>query len=54
MPEPVGEQARVTGCTERAVDRDLAGLRVERVYQLAREDRDVSLGHVNQDGQVMR
>ena len=52
--EPVGDEPRVAGGAERAVDRDLAGLRVERLDQLAGEDRDVGLGHVKQDGQVMR
>jgi hypothetical protein len=53
-PEALREQPRVAGPTERAVDRDLAGLRIERLDQLAREDRDVLAGHVKQDGQVMR
>ncbi len=53
-PEPAGDEARVARRAERAVDRDLAGLRIERLDQLAGEDRDVGLGHVKQDGQVMR
>ena len=53
-PEPVGDQPRVAGGAERAVDRDLAGPRVERFDQLARQDRDVSAWHVKQDGQEMR
>ena len=52
--EPVGDQARVAGGAERAVDGDLARLRVERLDQLPGEDRDVRAGHVKQDGQVMR
>jgi hypothetical protein len=52
--EAVGDQPRVTGGAERAVDRDLARLRVERLDQLARQDRDVSAWHVKQDGQEMR
>ena len=51
--EAVGDQARVAARAERAVDGDLARLRVERLDQLAGEDRDVGLGHVKQDGQVM-
>ena len=53
-PEPARDEARVARRAERAVDRDLAGLRIERLDQLAGEDRDVGLGHVKQDGQVMR
>ena len=34
--EPLGEQARVPAVAERAVDRRLAGLRVEQLEQLAR------------------
>ena len=52
--EPVGDQARVAGGAERAVDRDLARLRIERFDQLARQDRDVYAWHVKQDGQEMR
>ena len=48
------DEARVPGRAERAVDRHLARLRIERLDQLAGEDRDVGLGHVKQDGQVMR
>ena len=52
--EPVGDQPRVTGGAERAVDRDLTRPGVERLDQLARQDRDVGAGHVKQDGQGMR
>ena len=52
--EPVGDEPRVAAGAERAVDRDLARLRVERLDQLAGEDRDVRAGHVKQDGQGMR
>ena len=52
--EAVGDEPRVAGGAEGAVDRDLAGLRIERFDQLAGEDRDVDAGHVKQDGQVMR
>jgi hypothetical protein len=50
----VGHQARVAAAAERAVDRDVAGLRVERLHQLAGQDRDVGAGHVKQDGQERR
>ena len=53
-PEAPGDEPRVAGGAERAVDGDLARLRIERLDQLAGEDRDVRLGHVKQDGQVMR
>ena len=53
-PEPPRDQPGVAGRAERAVDGDLAGARVERLDQLAGENRDVGLGHVKQDGQVMR
>ena len=53
-PEPVGDQARMAGRAERAVDGDLPGLGVERLDELARQDRDVYAGHVKQDGQEMR
>ena len=52
--DPVGDQARVAGGAERAVDDDLAGLRVQRLDQLPGEDRDVRAGHVKQDGQEKR
>ena len=45
-PDPLGDQARVTAAAERAIDRDLAGLRIEQVDQLAGEDRDMGAGHV--------
>ncbi len=41
----------VAGGAERAIDGDLARLRVERLDQLTGEDRDVRLGHVKKDGQ---
>jgi hypothetical protein len=44
----------VAGGAERAVDRDLARLRIERLDQLAGKDRDVYAWHVKQDGQEMR
>ena len=44
--DAVGDQARVTAAAERAVDRDLPGLRIDQIDQLAGEDRDVRLGHV--------
>ena len=53
-PEPPGDQPRMAGRAERAVDGDLPGARVERLDQLTGEDRDVGRGHVKQDGQVMR
>ncbi len=52
--ESLGDEARVAGAAERGVDRDLAELRIERLDQLAGEDRDVRAGHVKQDGQVRR
>ena len=52
--EPLGDQPRVAAAAERAVDGDLARLRVQRLDQLAGEDRDVRLGHVKQDGQGTR
>ncbi len=52
--EPVGDEACVPGGAERAVDRDLAGLGVERFDELTRQDRNVCAGHVKQDGQGMR
>ena len=42
------------GAAEGAVDGDLARLRVQGLDQLPGKDRDVRLGHVKQDGQVMR
>ena len=53
-PDPVGDEARVAAAAQRAVDRDLARLRVQRLDQLAGEDRDVRAWHVKQDGQEMR
>ena len=53
-PEAVGDQARVAAAAERAVDGDLARLRVEEVDELAGEDRDVGGGHVNQHGRRRR
>ena len=50
-PEPLGDEARVAGAAERAVDGDLAGARVQRLDQLTGEDRDVRLGHVKKCGQ---
>jgi hypothetical protein len=44
----------MTAAAERAVDRGLPGLRVERLDQLAGEHRNVRGGHVKQDGQGMR
>ncbi len=52
--EAVGDEARVAAGAERAVDRDLAGLRVERLDQLRGQDRDVDAWHVKQDGQERR
>ena len=52
--DPVGDQPGVAGGAERAVDGDLARLRVERLDELAGEDGDVRAGHVKQDGQEMR
>ncbi len=52
--EPVGDEACVPGGAERAVDRDLAGLGVERFDELTRQDRNVCAWHVKQDGQGMR
>ena len=52
--EALRDQPRVPGGAERAVDRDLTGSRVERLDQLARQDRDVGAWHVKQDGQEMR
>ena len=53
-PEPLGDQPRVAGAAERAVDGDLARSRVQRLDQLAGENRDVRLGHVKKDGQGTR
>jgi hypothetical protein len=52
--DALGDQAGVAAGAERAVDHDVAGARVERVDQLARQHGDVGLGHVKQDGQVAR
>ena len=52
--EPVRDQPRVAGGAERAVDGDLARLRVQRLDELPGEDGDVRAGHVKQDGQGMR
>ena len=52
--QALGHQARVAAAAERAVDRDLARLRVEEVDQLAGQDRDVRGGHVNQHGRRQR
>ena len=52
--EAVGDQPRVAGGAERAVDRDLPAAGVERLDELARQDRDVRAWHVKQDGQEMR
>ena len=50
-PDPVGDEARMAAVAERAVDRDLARLRVEQLDQLAGQDRDVWACHVKKDGQ---
>ena len=52
--DPLGDQPRVAAGAEGAVDRDLPGLRVERLDQLPGEDGDVRAWHVKQDGQEMR
>ena len=52
--EALGDQPRVTAAAERAVDGDLARLRVQRLDQLAGEDRNVRLGHVKKCGQGTR
>jgi hypothetical protein len=52
--EPPRDEAGVAGGADGAVDRDLARLRIERLDQLAGEDRDVGAGHVKQDGQERR
>ena len=52
--QAVGDEARVAAAAERAVDGDLARLRVQRFDQLAGEHRDVGLGHVKKDGQGTR
>ena len=44
----------MAGAAEGAVDRGLTRLRVERLDQLARQDRDVLTRHVKQDGQWTR
>ena len=49
--EALGDEAGVAAGAERAVDGDLAGLRVERLDQLAREDRDMGGGHVIRDSE---
>ena len=48
--EPVGDQARVAAATNRAVDGDLARLRVEDVDQLTGEDRNGAGRSVEEDG----
>ena len=53
-PEALGDEPRVTRAADRAVDRGLARTRVERLDQLARENRDVGGGHVKKDGQNVR
>ena len=53
-PQPLGHQPRMARAAQRAVDGDLARLRVERLDHLPGEDRDVGTRHVKQDGQVMR
>jgi hypothetical protein len=52
--EPVGDQASVPGGAERAVDSGLPAAGVERLDELARQDRDVCARHVKQDGQEKR
>jgi hypothetical protein len=52
--DAVGDQARVTPAADRAVDGDVAGARVQRLDQLAREDGHVQGGHVKKDGQGSR
>ena len=50
-PEALGDQAAVAARADRAVDRDLARLRVQSLDQLPGEDGDVRAWHVKQDGQ---
>ena len=52
--ETLGDEPRVAGAAERAVDGGLARLRVQRLDQLTGENRDVRLGHVKKDGQETR
>ena len=52
--EPVGDQPGVAGGAERAIDRDLARMGVERFDELARQNRDVRAWHVKKDGQGMQ
>ena len=41
----------MAGAAERAIDGDLARSRVQRLDELAGQNRDVRLGHVKKDGQ---
>jgi hypothetical protein len=52
--DAVRDQAGVARRAERAVDCDLARLRVQRLDELPGEDGDVRAWHVKQDGQGMR
>ena len=52
--EAVRHEAAVAARADRAVDRDLARVRVERLDQLPGEDGDVGAWHVKQDGQEQR
>ena len=52
--DALGDEARVTGAAERAVDGDHAGARVKRLDQLTGEDRNVRLRHVKKCGQGTR
>ena len=49
--EALGDEAAVTARPDRAVDGDLARLRVQRLDQLPGEDGDVRAWHVKQAGQ---
>ena len=53
-PDAIGQQAGVAARAERAVDDDLAGLRIEQLDRLAGEHRHVRNGHVKQCGQGVR
>ena len=49
--DALGDQAGVAAGAEGAVDGDLARLRIQRLDQLAGEDRDVGGGHVIRDSE---
>ena len=53
-PQALGDQPRVTGAADGAVDGHVARTRVEQLEHLVREDGLVRCGHVKQSDQVAR